>query len=762
MMSSTFFAQPAGGPAHPTKGLLATEETISSSLLTPFQPHGIICVSGVPMNFRRKPASPLVYALAALCALAPWRAAAQSAQAGASAPQATLKDAGRGDAYYNYTMGHIAEEMFESTGRSEYATQAIGYYKKAYALDPASAVIGERLAEIYWKGQRTREAVQEAQEILKRDSNNLPTRRLLGRIYLRSLGDMGATVRIGGGQPDGSSADTPASQPELIKRAIEQYREIVRLDSSDTESALWLARLYRLQNSHDKAEEVLRGLLKEDPENEMAAEQLTQLLLDRGKSADAVALVEGIIGHASPSAALFDLLGDAYTQTKELAKAENAYRKAAELDPAEVSHLRGLGQTLLAEEKYQDALGVFQRLAEMEPDDADTYLRLAQIYRELKQPDQAEENLLKARQKAPGSIEVTYNEAMLYESQGRYEDAIRVLSDAAAGIKNQANAVPSSRRALAILYQQLGQLYREKQNFQAAIYSFEEMQRLGEDEDRRARLLIMDTYRSAKDMPRALDAAKAALEKYPSDRAVLSSRALLMGENGQTDEAVKTLRTQLNGTAEDRDTYINIAQVYERGRRYKEAENAARLAEALPGPPRDNEMVWFLLGAIYERQKLYDRAEEEFKRALAVNPKNAAALNYYGYMLGDLGIRLDEAGALVQRALAEEPNSGAYQDSLGWVYFKQNNLAQAETWLRKAAEHESHDPTIHSHLGDVYFRAGRKDLAATEWEKSLAEWHRAFPTEIETEKVADLEKKLTQVKHRIAQQKSPAEASKPE
>jgi len=55
----------------------------------------------------------------------------------------------------------------------------------------------------------------------------------------------------------------------------------------------------------------------------------------------------------------------------------------------------------------------------------------------------------------------------------------------------------------------------------------------------------------------------------------------------------------------------------------------------LPGVPRDNEMTWFLLGAIYERQKLYDRAEVEFKKVLAVDPQNSAALNYYGYMLGD-------------------------------------------------------------------------------------------------------------------------------
>jgi tetratricopeptide (TPR) repeat protein len=667
-------------------------------------------------------------------------AAMPDQHASASSPE-VAKSPSRADAYYNFTMGHIYEQQYETTSKPEFATQAIDAYKKAYALDPKSPVIGERLAEMYWKAQRTHEAVTEAQVLLKRDPNDIQSRRLLGRIYLRSLGDFS----VGNGQS------------EIVERAIEQYAEIYRLDPGDAESALWLARLYRLRNEHDKAESVLRGMLKEDPDNEPAIEQLTQLLLDEGKAPEAIALLEEVTSR-SPSPAMLDLLGDAYTQSHDLPKAEVAYRKATELDPSELSHQRGLGQTLMAEEKYSDALAVYQKLTELMPDDADVYLRMAQIYRELHQLNKAEDNLVKARQYAPGSLEVMYNEAMLYQAQGRNEDAIRVLSDAVTGIKSQQQGLPSRSRSLAILYQQLGQLYRDTQNYQAAIYTYQELGRLGEEEDRRARLLIMDIYRAAKDLPKALQAGKEAIAKYPGDLPLRSSEALLLGESGQTEEGVKMLRTQLTGKPGDREVYLNIAQVYERGRHYKEAEEAAKAAEVLPGQPRDNEMVWFLLGAIYERQKFFDRAEEQFKKVLAVNPRNAPVLNYYGYMLGDLGIRLDEAESLVKRALKEEPFSGAYLDSLGWVYLKENKLGEAETTLRKALEHESHDATIHSHLGDLYAKTGRPELAAAEWEKSLVEWKRSLPADIETDRVAELEKKLSQAKHRVAQKSSSPEA----
>src|SRR5258708_35861681 len=199
----------------------------------------------------------------------------------------------RADAYFNYTMGHLAEKQYEETNRSEYATQAIESYMEAYALDPKSPVIGERLAEMYWKAQRVHEAEAEAQGLLKRDPNDVQTRRLLGHIYLRSLGESNGN-----------------GQSEAVTRAVEQFKEVVKLDPSDTESALWLARLYRLQNRHEQAEGVLRGILKSDPDNEAGVEQLTQLLLDQGKSADAGALLESVTGKTS-SPTLVALLGDA-------------------------------------------------------------------------------------------------------------------------------------------------------------------------------------------------------------------------------------------------------------------------------------------------------------------------------------------------------------------------------------------------------------------------------------------------------------------
>jgi tetratricopeptide (TPR) repeat protein len=670
----------------------------------------------------------------------------------------------RGDVYYYYTMGHVDEQQFELTGRAELATQAIDAYKKALELAPASPVIRERLAEIYAKSQRLREAVEQAQETLKTDPNNVDAHRLLARIYVRELGDLSAGE----------------VQKETLEKAIAQFQEILKIQPDDVYSGLWLARLYRFENKHSEAETVLRGLLARDAANGPALEQLSQLLMDEGRSQEAVKLLSDAAGESS-SPEVYDLLGDAYSQAKDYPKAEDAYRKAVEEDPDDPGHLHGLAQALMAEDKYAEALEQFKRLTEIEPSTSENYLRMAQLYRRLGKFDQAEASLLRAKQLAPGSLEVLYNEALLYEDQGRYDDAVKVLSDAIAGMKNQSSSArnsgaaaagagngaeapagaEASPNALAILYEQLGHAYREEENYSAAIQTYQDMTKLGADAEKRAQRLLIDTYRESRDLDRAIAETKKALEAGPNDPSLTVTLAMLYGEKSDADSATKLLDGLLRGNDSDQEIYLNLAQVQERGKKYAEAEQSAQKAVQMARGNDDKETAWFMLGAIYERQKKFDQAEQEFRKALEVSPGNASVLNYYGYMLADRGVRLEEATAMIKQAVTQEPSNGAYLDSLGWAYYKQNKLTEAEENLRKANDRQKHDPTILGHLGDVYSKLGQSDQAAIYWERALAEWQKAVPADYETDKVNELDAQLKNLKRRTAQKTTP-DSAKPQ
>ncbi len=682
-----------------------------------------------------------------LVALVPAGAFAQAPADPAPKPGAA-QEADRGDSYYHFTMGALYEQLYEqsyeSPMRSSYSRQAIDHYKKAYALDPRSDVIGERLAEMYAKSLRIRDAVLEAQEILKRDPENVAARRLLGRIYVRTLGE----------------ADPQRGQPETLALAIEQYQEIVRLDPEDTEAYLWLARLYGMQNRHDDAEKILRSLLAAQPGHPQGLRFLAQLLLDAGRGREAVALLEKETESEDAGAHLVALLGEAYAQVNTLDRAEQAYRRATQLEPSEPAYRQRLARTLSDRGKTDEAIEQYRKLVDANPRDAESYLRLAQEYRKQGKLDEAEQSVVQARQLSPGSLEVIYNEALIYESQGRFDDAVRVLSGAASSLRGRGTVSESRRRSLGIVYNQLGRLYREMENFSAAIAVYEEMRALGPEEASQARSMLIESYRADGQLDRAIAESERALAAEP-DRGNKMVHAMLLAERGEADQAAELLRGLLENSAGDREVHLTIAQVYERTRRYAEAETAARRAEQLSTEPAAKEVAWFLLGAIYERWHKYGQAEQHFQKVLEVNSRNSGALNYYGYMLAERGIRLEEAVTFIQRALVEEPHNGAYLDSLGWAYYKLGRLTEAEEPLRRAVERSSHDPTIREHLGDVYAKLGRHQEAHQQWDKALAEWKRSSPAEFEADKVAAVEKKLRDSKSRLAQQKGTPE-SKPE
>jgi tetratricopeptide (TPR) repeat protein len=112
-------------------------------------------------------------------------------------------------------------------------------------------------------------------------------------------------------------------------------------------------------------------------------------------------------------------------------------------------------------------------------------------------------------------------------------------------------------------------------------------------------------------------------------------------------------------------------------------------------------------------------AERFLARAIRINPNNAPALNYLGYMLADRGIRLRDSVSYVERALSLDPRNPAYLDSLGWAQFKLALYEPAEKNLRDAARYDGTDPTIREHLGDLLMATGRLAEALKEWEAAL-------------------------------------------
>jgi len=195
-----------------------------------------------------------------------------------------------------------------------------------------------------------------------------------------------------------------------------------------------------------------------------------------------------------------------------------------------------------------------------------------------------------------------------------------------------------------------------------------------------------------------------------------------------------------------------LAQIYEKGKRFPEMSKALDDAEKLATSDDEKENLYFMRGAMFERLKKYDESEAAFRKVLALNPENAGALNYLGYMLADRNIRLDEAHQLIQKALDTDPDNGAYLDSMGWVYFRQGKLDEAQGLLQKALDRIGQDATVHAHLGDVYFKLGKTKEAIAQWQASLKVYQSGSQTDTDPDEVAKVSKKLDEARVRLAQE----------
>ena len=643
----------------------------------------------------------------------------------------------RGRSYYHYTLAHLYKEMAVAHNRQDYFARAIEQYKQAIQYDPGSAFLGAELADLYARTGRIREAVLQAEEVLRRDPSSLEARRLLGRIYLRVIGE-----------PSGGS-----QRGDVLHRAIEQYEAIARLLPKDLDSRITLGRLYRLSSDFSKAEEVLKEALAMEPESESALTTLAFLYTDTSQFHAASELLQKVT-RRNPDPKLLAALGAAYEQAREHENAIQAYRKALEPDTDNPQYLSALGRNLIYNEQYEEALVPYQAVVAAQPRNGNAFLRMGQIYRRLRKYGPALENLKKAEALMPESMEVPYNLALLQEAQGQKEEAIQAIQKLLDQTTKADASQYSPREKVnrAIFLERLGVLYRSRENYAAAEETFRQMLESDQENAVRGATQLVETLRQAKELSRALAEAEAALQRFPEERSLKLTHVSLLGESGQGERASQMLRAMLRDKPEDREVLLTLAQVNERAKRYPEAEQAIAAAEKFSSRKEEKEFVYFLWGSILERQDKYDAAEEQFHKALAINPTSAMTLNYLGYMLADRGVRLEEAKGYIQAALEQDPHNGAYLDSLGWVFYKLDQLDLAEQNLLKAVQRISHDATIRDHLGDVYYRTGRTREALIQWQKALAEWSRALPSKADPQEVAKIQKKLEGAKVRLARE----------
>ncbi|WP_299624868.1 tetratricopeptide repeat protein [uncultured Tateyamaria sp.] len=219
--------------------------------------------------------------------------------------------------------------------------------------------------------------------------------------------------------------------------------------------------------------------------------------------------------------------------------------------------------------------------------------------------------------------------------------------------------------------------------------------------------------------------ANAAYKEVPADHPAFHAaelgRAAALRQSGKLDAAVEVLEQLAKRFGELPVVHSTLGDVLRQQDRFEAA--TAAYDRALELSDETSQGQWFLHYAraiSLERLDEWPRAEADFRRALELNPGQPQVLNYLGYSLVEKQIKLDEALALIEEAVAASPDSGYIVDSLGWVLYRLGRYGEAVGHMERAVELMPVDPVVNDHLGDVYWAVGREREARFQWMRALS------------------------------------------
>ncbi len=638
-----------------------------------------------------------------------------------------------GSAYYNYTLAHLyANLAAEQINGGDYINQAIDAYKAAIAADPKSAVMVDELSDFYGQVNRLAQARTEAEDDIKKNPNDLAAHRMLSRIYLRMISD-----------PQSQRIDQA-----MLRRAIEEYQKVTELDPKDVGSLVFLGRLQRAANNVDAAGRAFEKALDVDPEDEDALVGLASVYSDKGDAQGAAELFQKA-AEKNPNAASFQRLAATYEQMREFGLASETIRKALALDPMNAPDLRkALAQDLLNANEFEEAVDAYEAVAADDAMDPEPWLRISQLQQQLGNMAKARTAADKANAIDPENVEIAFNNVTLLQAEGKPKDAIAALRKVLEATSKRTYTAQQRGSRIALL-ERLAVMQRMLDQPEDAVTAYREIQQLDPATEARVSAEIIDSYRGGKKFADAQRESDAAIKKFPNDRMVRIATASLNADMGKTDVAVADIRKMMDGT-DDRSLLLVIAELYEKGRKFEDAGKAIDAAEKLTTEQLDQINIWFMRGAMYEKMKNLPLAEAEFRKVLGVIPEHTATLNYLGYMLTDRNVRLNEALGLIEKAIAKEPNNGAYLDSLGWIYFRMGRFADAEKQIKRAVELSPGDPTMYDHYADSLAQQKKYAEAVASWEESLKQWNASSPADKDQSQMDKVRSKLDQARKQLA------------
>jgi len=543
-----------------------------------------------------------------------------------------------------------------------------------------------------------------------------------------------------------------------LKKALGQFERCLRLEG-DPPAALYtiLSEVTDMLGKRDEAERYASMALEVDPENETALQFKALFMMDRKEYSEALPYLERlrekrphdlqvllstaeVYGNLAQEENLIEIyreillirpdlndvrlnLGYLYTKKGLLYRAKEEYETVLKVDNENEKAIFYLAYIYLSEGNTEKALYYFKKLDSRELlNDEMLEDYAANLFIEDQNPQPVLQRI--DEKEKTGSVTrgiVLYIEGNLDGAKELFESGIRENPDNIAGyvglirIAEKKHNIDMEKKWRFVL----SGVYYDLHNHEKA---FDEAQRVKEIDPTflENRYLLGDIYKS-------LGMTENAIEEYEYFKNgagekgdVFIKLGLCYDEKGDHEAAVRNFLSATELFPQNADLHYYLGIEYRILKDYGKAITSFHKAIELGG---ENAYFYFNLGVSYERAGMIDDAIIHLDKSVQLDDGNAVALNYLGYLLADSGIRLEEAKALIKKALDMDPENGAYLDSIGWVYFKLFDYEKARGYLEKAVlnmdQSEEENYIIYDHLGDTYHKLGLRSEAIDTWKKAL-------------------------------------------
>jgi len=461
-------------------------------------------------------------------------------------------------------------------------------------------------------------------------------------------------------------------QQEDFPQAIDVLKDAIKANPNDGEPYRQLAFIYaKYLKKTDQAVDYANRAIALNPTDIDAYQRLCEIELAAGQQQKALNALDLAKKVKTNDASFWTRLGKLYAavlftpeaqpKPEELKRVNEIFKKAVANAGDDPAILKDVADYYAASQQLKEAIPLYLRVIELQPDDANAREKLATGFILTDQRGKAVELLEQIIKEHP-------------EKYQPYDLLAQVLDDEARSLQRE-NRLDEAKARFAKVAANYEQSLLINPNH-AGTYL------------RLAELLLGPL----KNPERAVKFLAEARRRFPGAPEIVYYLAIAQREAKQTQRAVATFEEALREAQLDQNNEIVNAKFY------------------------------FNYGVTAEQAGLYEKAADLLRGSIALDPTNAAeAYNYLGYMWADHNMHLDEAKEMIERALQIEPNNGSYLDSLGWVEFRQGKFDQALADLLRAVKNlDREDPIVFEHIGDTYLKLQRVPEALESWQKAFA------------------------------------------